>query len=420
MNYARFINQISARRQPSIIREITKMLANAPPTMIPLSGGLPNPAMFPFMEASFKLNDGSQFSLKGNDMKQALQYISTNGLESLVHQLKLVQETVHNLPGDFWSNRDLIVTHGSQDGLAKAFEMTMNQGEGIIVEEFIYSGTLAILSPYQPDLMVIKNDKDGMIPSDLREKLAQAKTIPKLIYLNPTGANPTGYNLTAERRREIYQICSKYDILIFEDDPYYFLQFGESRIPSFLSMDTDGRVLRFDSFSKILSSGIRLGFLSGPRPLMNRIVLHMQSSLIHASSLSQVITNELFKQWGTQGFLDHVHKVEQFYRQRRDCMSQAADKHLAGLCEWSIPEGGMFLWIKVHGVEDTWDMILEHAFKKEVSLLPGKPFMAEPNKPCSYLRAAFSLASEKDIDLGFQRLAEVIREEHERQSIKKK
>ena len=121
------------------------------------------------------------------------------------------------------------------------------------------------------------------------------------MYINPTGANPTGTVLPLDRRRQIYEIASKYDLLILEDDPYYYLQFNNgNRVPSFYSMDVDGRVLRFDSFSKILSSGLRLGFVTGPKPLIERIMLHMQVSSMHTTSLSQFIAYDLLNKWGSK------------------------------------------------------------------------------------------------------------------------
>jgi len=116
-----------------------------------------------------------------------------------------------------------------------------------------------------------------MRPDILRKKLMDnVEAKPKFIYVNPTGANPTGVVLPESRRKEIYELVTEHDMLILEDDPYYFLHFGDIRPPSFLSMDTEGRVIRFDSFSKVLSSGLRLGFVTGPAPLIERINLHMQ------------------------------------------------------------------------------------------------------------------------------------------------
>ena len=243
--------------------------------------GFPNAATFPFKKITIDTKDDKQFILEGSKLQSALQYLPTPGLPSLVNFLQDLQEQIHRPP----TQTDLVVTSGSQDGLCKAIEMLMEPGSPVVVEEFIYAGTLTILNPYCPKFLVVKSDSEGMIPDSLRSVLMKASTSPtqsqpKVIYINPTGANPTGTVLTASRRKEIYAIASEYNLIILEDDPYYFLQYLPNRPPSFLSLDTEGRVLRFDSFSKVLSSGIRLGFVTGPPPLIERINLHMQVRLL--------------------------------------------------------------------------------------------------------------------------------------------
>ena len=236
--------------------------------------GFPNALTFPFKKITIDTKDDKQFILEGSKLQSALQYLPTPGLPSLVKWLEELQEQIHGPP----KKTDLVVTSGSQDGLCKAIEMLMEPGSPVIVEEFIYAGTLTILNPYCPQYLVVKSDSEGMVPESLRSVLAKAATKPKVIYINPTGANPTGTVLTESRRKEIYAIASEYNLIILEDDPYYFLQYLPNRPSSFLSLDTEGRVLRFDSFSKVLSSGIRLGFVTGPPPLIERINLHMQVS----------------------------------------------------------------------------------------------------------------------------------------------
>ena len=413
-NYGRFINAISAARQPSILREMTKAMATADKDMIPLSTGLPHPEAFPFTEAKFRTADGAVIDLSGQALKRGLQYQSSGGVEDLVANLGKIQQRFHSPP-----NRDItdiVVTSGSQDGLCKAFEMIMNPGDKVIVETFTYPGTLAILTPYKPDYVVIESDEQGMRSDSLSEKLSKWKPgdpdVPKVLYINPTGCNPTGTIVGEQRKREIYDLCCRYDLLLLEDDPYYFLQFQQSGSPpSFLSMDVEGRVIRFDSFSKVLSSGLRVGFATGPKPLMERLVLHMQVSLLHASSLSQILVNELLLKWGDEGFDKHIDFVRDFYRKRRDAINEAAVKHLTGLCEWNVPQSGMFLWLKVNRVRDTWDMIMNKAFAKNVMLVPGRGFTPDPRTPCSHMRAAFSIVPEKDMDEAMRRLAELIREE---------
>jgi len=419
MNYARFITNLSAARKPSPIREMTKLLTQGSPSLVFLAGGVPNPGMFPFENMSVSVKGGTTINLEKKDMTAALQYGPTQGYGPLVSQLKDMQQSLHNPPR--WSETDLIVTNGSQDGLCKAFEMMVNVNDHVVVQEPAYAGTLAILNPFAPRYIPVRGDADGLIPELLRNSLASKwnqkdslssdSDIPKVLYVNPAGANPSGVSIPLERRKEIYQIARDFDLIILEDDPYYFLQFDKERTPSFLSMDVDGRVIRFDSLSKVLSSGIRLGYVTGPKPLLEPIIYHMQVSVLHASSLSQVIVSELLKQWGQQGFLDHADHVKEFYLAQRDAMLQSAKTHLTGLAEWNIPCGGMFLWMKILGVKDTHPMIMQRALKKDVILLPGREFMTDPSKPCPYVRAAFSLATPENIDRGFRNLAELIREE---------
>ncbi|XP_045597417.1 kynurenine/alpha-aminoadipate aminotransferase, mitochondrial isoform X3 [Procambarus clarkii] len=380
MNYSRFLTRTSKNRQPSLIRELTNLLSTASPELVFMAGGLPNPQMFPFQAASVTLTDGRTLSIHPKLMTDCLQYGATPGYPALVKQLKELTQKIHAPP--CWENSDLIVTAGSQDGLCKALEMMVNTGDYVVTQEPCYTGTLAIV-----------------------------------LYINPNACNPTGVSFTEERRWEIYKIASEYNLIILEDDPYYFVQFGDMKDfpPSFLSMDTDGRVLRFDSFSKILSSGLRIGYVTGPKPLIERIVLHEQVSVLHAPAMSQVLVSELLKLWGMEDFFKHTHKVQDFYHKQRDAMLKAADTHLKGLCEWSVPTGGMFLWLKVSGVYDTWDMILERALTKNVILVPGKAFMCDTSAPSQYMRAAFSVVTPEAMDKGLSSLAELIREEIARQ-----
>lgn len=147
------------------------------------------------------------------------------------------------------------------------------------------------------NLIGIEQDQYGIIPSKLVDALENCKAkyteegggkMPKVMYLNPTASNPTGVTMSTERKQEIYKICCKYNIIILEDDAYYFLHFLDHQPVSFLSMDTEGRVIRFDSMSKVLSSGLRIGWLTGPKQLVHYVELHIQSSILHSSTLSQV------------------------------------------------------------------------------------------------------------------------------------
>lgn len=180
--------------------------------------------------------------------------------------------------------------------------------------------------------------------------------MPKVMYLVPNACNPTGTTMDEARRREIYSIASEYDLIILEDDPYYFLQYDDQEPlpPSFLRLDTDGRVLRFDSFSKIFSAGLRVGYVTGPTPLLERMTWHMQASVLCPPGITQVMVSELLRTWGDEGFNKHIAKLREFYRAQRDTMLQAAEKHLAGQMSDHFAfhqSPGVFFWC-------SWDDML--------------------------------------------------------------
>ncbi|XP_073433421.1 kynurenine/alpha-aminoadipate aminotransferase, mitochondrial isoform X1 [Dendrobates tinctorius] len=424
MNYARFLTAVSAARQPSPIRAMTDLLMKSPPSIISLAGGAPNPDTFPFKSASVTLTDGTAIEIGENLMKKALQYSATPGVPELVSWLKELQKKLHNPPTLSYSpdqgQMAMCVTTGSQEGLSKVFEMLVNPGDNVLIDTPTYSGTLAAVKPLGCNLIGVPTDQHGIIPQALKDILSRwrpqdviipEKKSPKILYTIPNGGNPTGASLTRDRKIEVYKIAQEYDLIIVEDDPYYFLQFNKPWAPSFLSMDIDGRVIRADSMSKILSSGLRIGYLTGPKPLIDQIVLHMQASTLHTSAFTQIMVVQLLQKWGVDGFLEHIESVIQFYRSQRDAMLVSADKWLTGLAEWHSPTAGMFLWIKILGVPDTHQMIMLKAIGKEVLLVPGSAFNIDSSEPSSYVRASFSLSAPEKIDQGLERLASLIIEE---------
>uniref|UniRef100_A0A8C4MYR8 Kynurenine/alpha-aminoadipate aminotransferase, mitochondrial n=1 Tax=Equus asinus asinus TaxID=83772 RepID=A0A8C4MYR8_EQUAS len=406
MNYSRFLTAQSAARKPSAIRLLTELLGKIPKSTISLAPGAPNPNVFPFKTVAVTLEDGKTIEFHEEMMKKALQYSPSSGIPELLSWLKQLQIRLHNPPTIHYPSSqgqmEICVTSGSQDGLCKAFEMIINPGDNILISEPVYPGTLQALQPLGCNIINVSSDEYGIIPDSLREILSKwkpedskdpKKNTPKFLYIIPNGSNPTGDSLTANRKKEIYELARKYDFLIIEDDPYYFLQFNKPWVPSFLSMDVDGRVIRADSFSKVLSSGLRIGFITGPKRLIERIVLHTQVSSLHPNTFAQFLISHLLCQWGEEGFLAHV---------ERYC--------ILGLAEWHVPTGGIFLWIKIKGINDVTHLIEEKALKNEVLVTPGNVFFIDSSAPCPYFRVSYSLASPEEMDVALQRLAQVIRE----------
>lgn len=423
MNYARFLTAVSAARKPSAIRMLTELQQRSPPTLISLAGGAPNPNTFPFQSATIEVKDGPAVTFNEATMKRALQYSASSGIPELLTWMKTLQKNLHDPPTANYSpengQMDMCVTTGSQEGLCKVFEMLVNPGDNVLLDAPTYSGTLAALNPIDCNLINVPSDQHGMIPAALREVLSRwdpaevhkpGSDAPRVLYTIPNGGNPTGASMTTQRKQEVYELARQYDMLIIEDDPYYFLQFDKPWAPTFLSMDTDGRIIRTDSFSKIMSSGLRIGFVTGPKPLIDRVVLHIQASTMHTSTFTQLIVSQLLHSWGQEGFLQHIDGVIDFYRIQRDAMITSAERWLKDLAEWHSPSAGMFLWIKLKGVADTQQLIMEKALEKEVLLVPGSVFMIDSSKPCPYVRAAFSLSSPEQIDEAFRRLSALIKE----------
>lgn len=423
MNYARFITARSAARRPSPIRVFTEIQNRAPKSVISLATGSPNPNTFPFKTATITINNGKTIQFDEQIMKRALQYSESAGIPELLSWLKQLQVKLHNPPTLHYPSSqgqmDICVTSGSQEGLCKVFEMIINRGDNILLNEPVYSGTLQALQPLGCNMINVSSDEYGIIPDSLKEILSKwkpedsknpEKNTPKFLYTVPNGDNPTGNSLTSNRKKEIYELARKYDFLIIEDDPYYFLQFNKPWAPTFLSMDVDGRVIRADSFSKVLSSGLRLGFITGPKPLIERVVLHTQVSTLHTSTFTQLMVSQLLHQWGEEGFLAHIERVIDYYRKQKDALLTAADKWLSGLAEWHAPTAGMFVWFKIKGISDVKKLVEEKAIKKEILVVPGNAFYIDSSAPSPYFRASFSLASPEQMDIAFQRLAELIKE----------
>ncbi|KAJ3559125.1 hypothetical protein NM688_g522 [Phlebia brevispora] len=296
----------------------------------------------------------------------------------------------------------------------------VNPGESVLVESPVYAGVIPMFSALHCDLVEVDTDAKGISSESLRRVLENwpaSKPKPKVLYTVPYGCNPTGMTAALERRREVLSLAREHDFIILEDDPYYYLYYGDApRVPSYFNLELEqpevGRVLRFDSLSKILSSGIRIGFLCGPEPLLQAIDMHTAVASLQTPSLTQTISYALLNAWGYDAFKQHTEAVSQFYRGKRDVFEAAMKKYLGGLAEWSTPEAGMFFWFKLRlgadGEEgDSASIIREKAVEKGVLALPGTAFLPNGQKT-AYVRASFSLLSPEDVDEAIKRLREVV------------
>ena len=293
----------------------------------------------------------------------------------------------------------------------KTMSTIVDPGDTVIIEAPSYPGTLSILKPLGCNVVSIPVDADGLPPQLLQRALVDAQQQGrrvKAICIIPNGQNPSGCTMSLERRRQVYALARDANVLIVEDDPYYFLQYGSGSsssssssstyTPSFLSMDVDGRVIRTDSFSKVLSAGLRVGLLTGPPPLIGRVTLMQQASALHTSGISQALLVSVLDSWGPKGWDRHVANVQGVYARRRDWMLGFCDRHLQGKATWTAPSAGMFLWLHLTHVRDSRALIQEKARERKVLLVPGADFSSEAGAVSQCVRASFSTASAADME----------------------
>ncbi|TFK49721.1 PLP-dependent transferase [Heliocybe sulcata] len=419
--YAPFFSHAANKRKPSPIRALFPL--EGTPGLISLLAGKPNASCFPFTSISFTARsptDPSQqtnLELDKNELAAALQYGPTVGEPSLVNWVFGLQEYSHGRKrGEGWR---VSIGAGSQDLLYKAITAILNPGDAMLIESPAYAGVLPMFEHCEQ--VEVDTDADGINPASLRSIMQNwpaGKPTPKVLYTVPFGSNPTGSTTTLERRKEILSLAREYNFLIMEDDPYYYLYFGEAaRPPSYFTLELEepevGRVLRFDSLSKILSAGVRIGFATGPEPLLTAMDMHTAMANLQVSGLTQVMVSTLLNSWGYDTFKIHTLNVSNFYREKRDIFERYMRKYLTGLAEWSAPEAGMFYWFKLllgGEEEDSETVIRTKAIERGVLALPGTVFMPNARKT-GYVRASFSLLDEPEIEEAIRRLRDVILEE---------
>lgn len=349
LDYASLLSHSARNRMPSAIRSLFP--AELIPGMVSLLSGKPNSETFPFQRISLELKpsihpDGKTetVSIEGSDLDIALQYSATSGLPKLVEWIIEFQSRVHarvrvnesQKPGEVWR---CSFGNGSQDLLTKAFEALVDAGDSVVLESPAYSGILPSLVAHKANMFEAETDEQGVEPTALDELLTNWSSahatkdspFPKFLYTTPTGANPSGTSASDDRKRAILGIVRKHNLLLLEDDPYYFLSFQglgpdadpvtRTRGKSYFQLEAQdgfgvGRVVRFDSFSKILSAGLRLGFVTGPKEVLDAIDLDTSSRNLQTSGTSQAIAYALLNKWGVDGFLRHADGVARFYQVR--------------------------------------------------------------------------------------------------------
>lgn len=387
---------VGAALKPSPIRELLKLTKR--PGMISFAGGNPDPAIFPVKEFS---EAARIFSERGQEV---LQYGTTEGFEPL---REFLTNWMAPKMGRVTQPEEMLITTGSQQVTDLFCSVMVDPGDTVIVEEPTYPGALHTMKNHRVRFLGVPCDQDGMqvelLPELIRKARAEGQRI-KFIYTIVNFQNPSGYTLSAERRRRLLEIAVETGIPIYEDDPYGLLRYNGTDQPTIFSMDTEGMVLYAGSFSKILAPGSRVGWVVAPKDVTRKMVMVKQGVDMCTSVVAQAAVYEYCR----LGYLDgHLPKILDHYRRKRDAMAEAFRSTLPGNAVYSIPEGGFFFWIRLPGI-DTKELFYK-AVEKGVAFVIGESFFPSGGGK-EYLRACFTFAQSEEIAEGARRLALAIEE----------
>jgi 2-aminoadipate transaminase len=376
------------------------MAITARPEVISLAGGLPDTSSFPPETFAAQMTRIAQES-----SAEALQYGPTEGFERTKHCIGEVMASEGMSPDP----DDVIVTTGGQQAIDLVTKTLVDPGDPVICEAPTYPGAVPVFCSYEADTHQVAMDEDGMRVDELEElldRLAQEGRRPKFIYSVPSFQNPAGVTLSEERRRRLVEIAREREVLIVEDNPYGLLRYEGEPLPPLYQLDGGDYVIYLGTFSKILSPGIRLGWCVAPPPVMEKVVLGKQATDLCTSTLTQYFVSEYFAEGRWRDYVDSLVGI---YRERRDAMLAALDRHFPPQAEWSRPEGGLFLWATLPSYIDASDLLAK-ALRDNVAFVPGAAAYVD-GRDSSSMRLNFSASPPEEIQEGIRRIGQVVWEQ---------
>ncbi|MEL9998529.1 MAG: PLP-dependent aminotransferase family protein [Thermoplasmata archaeon] len=390
--------EITKNLKGSAVRDLLKYADR--PEVISFGGGMPNPLSFPINEIGDIIN-----YILSNYGEKALQYSSTDGVEEFRNE---VSKRINSRYGFNSTKGDIISLNGSQTGLYMVSKIFLNRGDYVISEAPTYVGAITAFNAQAPFWIPVDLENDGMnmqmLENGIKKVISEGK-IPKFIYVIPTFQNPAGITWSIDKRKELLEISSKYDLIIFEDDPYGELRFNGEHIKPIKSFDSEGRVIYMGTFSKVLSPGIRLGFIYANQEINKKLNLLKQGVDLCTNTFSQYLAAEYLK----RGIIDkQIPKIVNLYKKKRDIMIEALETYMPEGTDFTRPDGGMFLWVTLKGNIDT-EKLLKKALEFNVAYVIGSAFYPDGRGKNS-MRLNYTFSKDEDIVEGIKRLSKAIKE----------
>ena len=377
------------RMQRSTIREILKITKR--PEIISFAGGLPAPELFPMQAFQDALNEALR-----KEGPASLQYDLTEGylpLKAFLCQW-LARHGLRCRP------EEMLLTNGSQQALDLVGKVFLNPDDRVLVENPTYLGAIQAFNAYEARYCAVSMDASGLLIEEAEKKIRNDK--PKIAYLVPTFQNPSGITMGRDRRLAFLKLAQKYRLPVIEDDPYSYLRFSADVQPSLYSLAKGRGVVYLSTFSKILSPGIRLGFVIAEPEIIEQLVLAKQAADLQTNSLLQ----RAVYYYGKNGHLDrHIPVITQSYLERAGIMLAAMDRYFPSPIRWIPPEGGMFVWCTLpKGLSST--TLFKAAVKAGVAYVTGSVFHANGGGE-ETLRLNFTNSTPEQIEEGIKRLGKV-------------
>lgn len=397
MNHQENFSQLANRLRPNAIRRLSHLINR--PGIISFAGGVPSPETFPIAEIA-----EISARLVREKGSVVLQYGVTRGNAELIGYV-IDYLAARSLKAEA---SEIVLTTGSQQGLDLVARILIDPGDVVLVELPSYIGGTGALNSAGAELIGLPMDDNGLDPEAVQAKVtalrAAGKKV-KLLYTIPNFQNPSGITLSVERRAQILEVARQCDLLILEDDPYGELYFDTNKPspPPIKSLDNEGRVIYFGSFSKVLTPGLRTAWVTATPEIAARIELVKESVDLCSSMLDQAIVAECYRQNLLQGRIDHLRS---FYQVRCQAMLNTLETHAPAGTKWTRPTGGLFVWVDLPA-EIAATKLLEQAVEQGVAYVPGHPFFVNDARD-NTLRLAFSKETPERISEGIVKLTKLL------------
>ncbi len=381
--------------KPSAIREILKY--SSQPGMIPLSAGNPAPEAFPAKELA---EICSRLMLEKS--VQILQYGITEGYTPLREHMKKYLADKYRVRGE---NDEVLITGGGQQVMELSAKCFCNEGDVILVEEPSFIGSLNSFRSLGAKLIGIPVTSDGIDVDELERVLASTDRI-KLLYTIATYQNPTGVTMSLEKRKKVYELAQRYDIMIVEDNPYGDLYYDGRFMPPIKTLDTDGRVIYAGSFSKVISPGLRVGYACANAAVIAKMTVAKQGEDVQNANLPQMMCYEFMTGYDYEA---HLERLRALYTKKAALCTSLIDKYLVpkGVTYFDV-RGGLFAWCKLPEGVDMNEYCLRGVKEYKVAVVPGTAFLSDPSAKTDSFRINFSTPTDEALEKGIKTLGEML------------